>query len=337
MSKFKILVVYHKKAPMFKNEVLEPIHAGRSCADEASKDGMLPRDDYDWLCRKMIGDDTGGGQNNISHLNRDINEWSVIYWAWKNYEKLGNPDYIGLMHYRRLFDFRGVVNTDRCSYAGALGLKKKYLKKIFTKYDFVYRNGFHVKDKTLHTFEPYQLEAKLSDDNHPLLYNEYLKFNAEQIFYPNNIFIMKKDDFFGFCKESFDLMMEILCLSKEERMKTFVKWVKDNCSKDRYDRFYQAYKKNKDYQPRHISYLMEYVSSFYFMYLRDKYKDRALECKILFTEPPKFISLHRHKVIKLLVKVLVNGKKYKKFKKDPNSFFADSKSRFIKILGKYYN
>lgn len=48
----------------------------------------------------MIGDDTG---DNISALNDSYNEMTALYWAWKNYDKLGNPDYIGLMHYRRHF------------------------------------------------------------------------------------------------------------------------------------------------------------------------------------------------------------------------------------------
>ena len=62
MAKFKILICYHKKAPLFKNEVLVPIHAGRACANEASKDGLLPQEEYEWLCSHMIGDDTGGGR-----------------------------------------------------------------------------------------------------------------------------------------------------------------------------------------------------------------------------------------------------------------------------------
>ena len=54
--------------------------------------------DYQWMLDNMIGDDTG---DNISELNRNFNELTAIYWAWKNYDKLGNPDYIGLAHYRR--------------------------------------------------------------------------------------------------------------------------------------------------------------------------------------------------------------------------------------------
>lgn len=98
----KILVGYHKPAVLFKNEVLVPIHLGRALATQASKDGAMSDKEYQWMLDNMIGDDTG---DNISHLNRYYNEHTGLYWAWKNYDKLGNPDYIGFMHYRRLFDF----------------------------------------------------------------------------------------------------------------------------------------------------------------------------------------------------------------------------------------
>lgn len=47
-----------------------------------------------------FSDDTG---ENISAANAAYNEMTVAYWAWKNYAVLGDPDYIGLMHYRRYF------------------------------------------------------------------------------------------------------------------------------------------------------------------------------------------------------------------------------------------
>ncbi|HBK6302481.1 TPA: DUF4422 domain-containing protein, partial [Campylobacter jejuni] len=98
----KILVGYHKPAELLKDDILTPIHLGRALATEASKDGNISKDDYKWMCENMIGDDTG---DNISYLNRCLNELTGIYWAWKNYDKLGNPDYIGFMHYRRHFIF----------------------------------------------------------------------------------------------------------------------------------------------------------------------------------------------------------------------------------------
>ena len=98
----KILISYHKPAVLLKDEVLTPIHVGRVLATESSKDGSMSEEDYKWMLENMIGDDTG---DNISHLNRTLNELTSMYWAWKNYDKLGNPDYIGFMHYRRIFDF----------------------------------------------------------------------------------------------------------------------------------------------------------------------------------------------------------------------------------------
>ncbi|EJY2008883.1 DUF4422 domain-containing protein, partial [Campylobacter coli] len=100
--KIKILVGYHKPAVLIKDDILTPIHLGRALATEDSKDGEMPKEDFEWMCENMIGDDTG---DNISHLNRYFCELTGIYWAWKNYDKLGNPDYLGFMHYRRIFDF----------------------------------------------------------------------------------------------------------------------------------------------------------------------------------------------------------------------------------------
>ena len=93
----KLLICYHKPAHLLKDNILTPIHVGRALAKE-KMDHESPN--YKWLINNMIGDDTG---NNISKKNGSYNEMTCLYWAWKNYDKLGNPDYIGLMHYRRHF------------------------------------------------------------------------------------------------------------------------------------------------------------------------------------------------------------------------------------------
>ena len=86
----KVLVCYHKPSDILSNEVYVPIHVGRALSD----DGQLMKD--------MIGDDIG---DNISDKNAYYSELTAQYWAWKNIEQLGNPEYIGLMHYRRLLNF----------------------------------------------------------------------------------------------------------------------------------------------------------------------------------------------------------------------------------------
>lgn len=86
--KIKILITYKDRHKVIKSDILTPIQTGRAIADEVFED--------------MIGDDTG---NNISAENLKYNELTAQYWAWKNYDKLGSPDYIGFMHYRRHFLF----------------------------------------------------------------------------------------------------------------------------------------------------------------------------------------------------------------------------------------
>ena len=46
--------------------------------------------------------------------------------------------------------------------------------------------------------------------------------------------------------------------------------------------------------------------------------------------------MRRRKYIKLIIRLLVDHKKYKKLKENPDKFFFDSKSSFIRFLGKYY-
>ena len=98
----KIMVVSHKPFSIPKGNCFVPVHAGRSVALCESKDGILKSSDLKWMIKNTIGDDQG---ESISDKNRLYSEVSAIYWAWKNYDELGNPDYIGLMHYRRYFIF----------------------------------------------------------------------------------------------------------------------------------------------------------------------------------------------------------------------------------------
>lgn len=102
-SNIKILVGYHRPGILFKNDVLFPIHLGRTVAQSVSKDGSAnSQSDLNWLQQNMVGDNTG---DHISEKNRSFNEMTGLYWAWKNLEELGNPDYVGFTHYRRQFIF----------------------------------------------------------------------------------------------------------------------------------------------------------------------------------------------------------------------------------------
>ena len=68
-----------------------------------------------------LTDDTG---DNIADKNPLYNELTALYWLWKNTEI---PDYIGLSHYRRYFNFNGKCN--KYSRLGLAGYKKSLNKK----------------------------------------------------------------------------------------------------------------------------------------------------------------------------------------------------------------
>ena len=97
----KILVCYHKKDELFKNDILLPMHCGRSVAMEKSKDGKISQDDYNWCLDNLIGDNTG---ENISDLNREVNEMTAIYWVWKNYNEFAEI--------YTLKEFETLINTE---------------------------------------------------------------------------------------------------------------------------------------------------------------------------------------------------------------------------------
>ena len=97
MSNIKILITYHDKHPALKSDILTPIQTGCVTAPK--------------LFAGMLRDDEG---ENISGKNPNYCELTAQYWAWKNYDKLGNPNHIGFMHYRRQFMFDGWRGDPNC-------------------------------------------------------------------------------------------------------------------------------------------------------------------------------------------------------------------------------
>lgn len=85
----KIVVPYRKaKEFKIKNKLLIPVQTG--CAITGIR------------YKNLMWDNDG---DNISDRNPKFCELTAQYWAWKNYDKVGNPDYIGFMQARRHFIF----------------------------------------------------------------------------------------------------------------------------------------------------------------------------------------------------------------------------------------
>ena len=96
MTNLKIITAFHG-AVIHSNafqdpEIYVPVYGGRAVSI------YLPD-----RSKAMLADNTG---DNISWMNPFIGPFTCVYWASKNLDKIGNPDYIGLNHYRRLFPVR---------------------------------------------------------------------------------------------------------------------------------------------------------------------------------------------------------------------------------------
>ena len=71
-----------------------------------------------------------------------------LYWAWKNYDALGNPDYVGLMHYRRHFVWRenehivyNIDNFDENTYLDEINYSTDTVRDMVEDCDFVAHIG----------------------------------------------------------------------------------------------------------------------------------------------------------------------------------------------------
>lgn len=84
MSTIRVIVAAHKVYEMPKDEMYLPVHVGAAG-------------------KKSIGYQRDDEGENISKLNPYFCELTGFYWAWKNLDE----DYIGLVHYRRLFEMDG--------------------------------------------------------------------------------------------------------------------------------------------------------------------------------------------------------------------------------------
>ena len=225
MVSVKILVCYHKKDVLFRDEILTPIHVGRAAALRRPENP-----DAAWLLDTMIGDDTG---ENISFNNASYNELTAVYWAWKNYAALGNPDYIGLAHYRRHFVLRR-MNAPELVYRGEdpqeflsrIGYSEEKLRRMLSGKDFAAHmsrtDSVYEQYIRSHRREDLDLAVRILKEQHPDYAgtaDEYLK--GQKGFFCN-MFVMSKELFFDYCSFLFPILEEFERRTKLAGRRLFV-------------------------------------------------------------------------------------------------------------------
>lgn len=209
-KKINIFTVYHKPSMLYKSNIVTPIHAGREIAFSKSKDGSISAKSYNWLLSNMIGDDTG---DNISTKNRFYNETTVIYWIWKNC----TSPFVGLMHYRRLFDFSKYTNLTRMeSVLDLYNISTDVIGNILGDYDIILPEKLYFPDETVysqyakyHNIADLEMAFDIVREKYPemAMYVDELKEVKCGYFF--NMLITRKDIFDKYAEYLFDVLFEL--------------------------------------------------------------------------------------------------------------------------------
>ena len=280
-AKLKICVGYHKPSFLLKGDCFVPMWGGKAVAGQASKDGAgLSAEEQRWMNEHCIGDDSG---DNISDKNRNYCEATYLYWMWKNYKKLGNPEYIGFLQYRahwilkkEYVDSRPVnkfynMIGNKCfseDYQYRIGLTESALENILKDSDVVICESDMGKTVQQYKEAHFSQDIRWWQDCIDIVnkdwpqYASYVNcYNNQNKYVWKNCFIMKREDFLEYCDFLFDVLAKI-----------------DKCAKP-------EYKNMTTEQMRVPAYVSETLLGAYVLYLKDK-KRRITNIPLMVVEKP---------------------------------------------------
>jgi hypothetical protein len=206
----KILICCHKSASLSLSEIYLPIQCGREVSN---------------IKIAIQGDDTG---ENISIKNRNYCELTALYWAWKNLRDVG---IIGLVHYRRFFDFsfsllkRDVLRVKEYK-KGMEGIDSdNKLQSILEKYDIILpvRKVFATNLKKDYCCQHIPEEYEILRTVIGRIFPDYLASFDYVMTQKNkascyNMFITSWPIFDSYCKWLFDILFEV---EKEVRISEY--------------------------------------------------------------------------------------------------------------------
>ena len=218
----KILLTYNNISDIFTNNIFLPIHTGREISTDKEKQ----------FFEKILGDNTS---DNISNKNKEYCELTAIYWAWKNYEEIGNPDYIGIMSSKRLlninnnniFEIPGMNNET----INSIGYFNNNIEMLLKKYDIFLPEIYNVHPESIdsHIMNSYSFYKRnhISEDldniiniinsehkEYELDMNNYLNDTKSMFFH---FFVMKKEIFFQYCEWLFSILFKYETMRGDRR------------------------------------------------------------------------------------------------------------------------
>ncbi len=171
-----------------------------------------------------LSDDLG---DNISLLNASYNEMTVLYWAWKNYDRLGDPSAVGLMHYRRYFYFdarlRDAVlktNVPKDLFYEKSKISEELAELYLSHSDFIApraakRRSVRAQYAASHRAEDIDLALSILREEFPEYYPAAEKYFSGKDCYFFNMFVFPKEIFFRYCSFIFPFLESFVRKSGE--------------------------------------------------------------------------------------------------------------------------
>ena len=193
----KIFVATHKEYTMPSDSIYQPFWAG--AAISKTYKGQFP------------GDNTG---DNISVKNPCFNELTVVYWAWKNCDE----DIKGLVHYRRFIGKRQakgsdfydkIIDAKECeellkTHDVIVPYPKRYY--VMSIYDHYIKSKKEIRKEL--TTDMAQLRAAIAKlyPDYVETYDKVMKRTSAHML---NMFIMRREQFDGYCEWLFNILFEV--------------------------------------------------------------------------------------------------------------------------------
>ena len=249
----KIFVSYIKPSFLFKTNILTPIHLGRAVEKDISKDGLISDLEIDWLHKNCISDDDF--IENISSLNRRVGFLTGTYYAYKNYNKLNNPQYFGSFGYRRLF----------CP----------FFLNVLNEYDAIIPEPEYTNEKNLisqfekfHGLKLFKIMQSTIKELHSQDFDLFMDYMHNSFGYFREIYVFKKNIFFDFCNWIFPMLFHLLKLDisffdiNDDEMKSLL--LRRNETKEQF----------LLYKLREVGFIIERLTGFYLykLTLNKKYR-----------------------------------------------------------------
>lgn len=208
MTKIKIFVTQYENNDVDDNSLVKSIASDRLFE---TPDEILLRNN---------------ANDNIGDRGDTFLDLVTIYWAWKNSEQ----DYYGFCHYNRFISFGKVKDADVYSNVcferfdkhsiKILGYGEEKISEEIAKYDIILTEPWDVSKVGLRNlYDQYvsngntyrkdmECAIKIIKEKYPDYAEDADRYMNGRVFYPYNIFIMKKGMFFEYCDFLFNVLFE---------------------------------------------------------------------------------------------------------------------------------